>query len=119
MFSLLGCIFGGFGTWCIGAEAYHCGVSGVIFTYFGYLVCIPCFERPLQLWSLVATLVVAFLYSTILLSVLPATGEDELVSWESHLCGVLVGIVFCWVYYTYFNGQDSPKYQAVPDGEAK
>lgn len=111
---IFGAAVGGFGVWCIGAHAYHAGLSGVVFSLFGYLVCAPCFEQPVKFVSLVITLVVGFLYTSLILGVLPSKDkEGHAVSWEGHLCGVLAGVLYCWLYNTYIHPHRSA-YTALP-----
>jgi len=114
---IFGAVVGGFGVWCIGADAYHVGLSGVVFSLFGYLVCAPCFEQPVKFVSLVITLVVGFLYTSLILGVLPSKDkEGHAVSWEGHLCGVLAGVLYCWLYNTYIHPHRSA-YTALPNSK--
>lgn len=99
--TVAGTVAGGFGTWCIGREAYHVGLSGVIFAYWGYLISTPCFESPVRFLSVLITLVVGVCYAGILTSVLPM-GADAGVSWEGHFCGGLSGLLWCLVYHRFW-----------------
>lgn len=80
-------LLGGFGVWLIGsAHSVHLGASGVVFGYFGYLLAVGWFER--RVTSILVSLGIAALYGSLLLGVLPGTPG---ISWESHLCGLVVG----------------------------
>jgi len=82
-------LLGGAGTWLIGRSgAVHIGASGVIYGILGYLMTRGFFRRDFK--SLVISLVVFFLYCGMIFGVLP---DNPSISWESHLCGFVSGIV--------------------------
>ena len=112
LITLSGTLLGGFGTWCIGREAYHVGLSGVIFSYFGYLMSTPCFETPVRVLSVLITVAVGVCYAGILTSVLP-TGVQAGVSWEGHLCGGLSGVLWCFAYHKWC-GEEPGAYRSLP-----
>lgn len=86
-------LLGGVGVWLVGRPAIHLGASGVTFGLFGYLVAAGFFERRLR--SVLLALVALVLYGGMFWGVLPGTPG---VSWESHLCGLLAGVVVArWV----------------------
>ncbi|WP_253196251.1 rhomboid family intramembrane serine protease [Roseovarius sp. PS-C2] len=79
---------GGGLVWLFGSSAIHIGASGLVFGWFGFLVVRGLVDRSLI--TLGATVVVGFLYGSILWGVLPGqTG----VSWEAHLLGAIAGAV--------------------------
>ncbi len=86
--SLICMLVGGFGTWLLGATAFHIGASGVIFGYLGFLLTRGYFDRRLS--SGLVALFVGFTYGTVLLGVLPSTPG---ISWEGHLFGFIGGVV--------------------------
>jgi membrane associated rhomboid family serine protease len=82
-------MLGGLGVWLIGsAQTIHLGASGLVFGYLGYLLAVGWIERHFA-W-IVVSMVVAFLYGGLLRGVLPGIAG---VSWESHLCGLLAGVI--------------------------
>ncbi len=82
-------ILGGAGTWLIGrSNSVHIGASGVIYGILGYLITRGLFKRDIK--SLIISLVVFFLYCGMIFGVLPVNSS---MSWESHLCGFLAGIL--------------------------
>lgn len=82
-------ILGGAGTWVIGrADSVHLGASGVIFGMLGYLVTAGLFRRDLK--SIIISVVVLLFYGGMVFGVLPTIPQ---VSWESHLCGFIAGII--------------------------
>tara|TARA_R110002072_G_scaffold1598_6_gene13586 strand:- start:2232 stop:2816 length:585 start_codon:yes stop_codon:yes gene_type:complete len=86
--SLFILLIGGLGVWLFGRDAIHVGASGLVFGYFGFLVALAWFERSLLTFA-VASLVI-FYYGGIIYGVLP---QDEFVSWEGHLFGLIAGIM--------------------------
>ncbi len=87
-------IIGGFGTWLIGrAEFVHIGASGVIYAILGYLIFNGIFQRNLR--TLLISVAVFIFYGGAIWGVLPTGG---FVSWESHLCGFLAGIITSRIY---------------------
>ncbi len=82
-------LLGGAGTWLIGRSGtIHIGASGIIYGMLGYLVASGIFRRELK--SVLLSIFVFLLYGGMIFGVLPM---DSFVSWESHLCGFLAGIL--------------------------
>lgn len=92
LISLGSMLIGGLGTWLVGANGVHIGASGVIFAYLGFLLLRAWFERSLI--AIATALVVGFFYGGLIWGVLPS---QEGVSWESHLCGFIGGVVMARV----------------------
>ncbi len=87
-------ILGGFGTWLIGRSGYpHIGASGVIYAILGYLLTTGIFTRNIK--AILVSVLVFLLYGGAVWGIFP-TGE--FISWESHLCGFLAGIVTAKMY---------------------
>jgi len=87
-------LLGGAGTWIIGRpDSVHIGASGVIYGIFGYLLVRGLFKRDLR--SIIISLIIFFLYCGMIFGVLPV---DSSMSWESHLCGFLSGIIIASSY---------------------
>lgn len=95
--SLAGWLGGGLLTWLIAnpfsATGVHVGASGVIFSYFGYLVAIGFYER--KFGSVALSLVVALGWGGVVFGVLPGRAG---VSWEGHLAGFVVGVGSAWLF---------------------
>ena len=85
-------LFGGLLVWFFGRSAYHIGMSGVIYGLFGYLVVAGVISREFKLFMI--SCLVAFAYGGLLYGVLPTIPQ---VSFESHLFGLLVGIVMAFI----------------------
>ena len=87
-------IMGGFGVWSFGRDySIHVGASGVIFSYFGYLVFKGLFDKKLK--ALLVSFCVFIIYGSMIWGVFPGTPG---ISWEGHLFGFLAGVV--WAYWT-------------------
>jgi membrane associated rhomboid family serine protease len=81
-------LIGGLGVWLFGRTAIHLGASGVVFGFLGYLVAAGVLERRLR--SVILAVAAVALYGGLVWGALPGTPG---VSWESHLFGLLAGIV--------------------------
>jgi len=87
-------ILGGAGTWLIGRSgAVHIGASGVIYGILGYLITRGLFKRDFK--SILISLAVFLLYCGMIFGVLPVNSS---MSWESHLCGFISGIILASSY---------------------
>jgi membrane associated rhomboid family serine protease len=87
---------GGGLVWLFGGSAIHIGASGLVFSWFGFLVVRGLVDRSLI--TLSAALVVGALYGSILWGVLP--GQPG-VSWEAHLFGAIAGAVAAFLIRTH------------------
>jgi len=87
---------GGGLVWLFGSSAIHIGSSGLVFGWFGFLVARGLVDRSPV--TLVAALLVGFLYGSILWGVLP--GQPG-VSWEAHLFGATAGAAAAFLVRTH------------------
>lgn len=110
--SLFIMLLGGMGVWLFGREAYHIGSSGLVFGYFGFLLALGLFER--QKKSLFISFVVFALYGGIFIGVIPTEAR---VSWETHLFGLVAGIVAAWIWSVPEHKKSDPssKISKVPE----
>jgi len=86
---LLGLLLTGFLTWLIGRPSLHIGASGVIYMLTSFLLFKGIFSKQYQLTAL--SFVVIFLYGGFIWYIFPT---DPKISWEGHLSGFLVGLLF-------------------------
>lgn len=90
---LLGLIFTGMLTWIIGRPSVHIGASGIIYLLASFLFFKGIFSKYFRLIAL--SFIVVFLYGGMLWFVVPV---DPGISWEGHLSGLIVGLVFAFIY---------------------
>jgi membrane associated rhomboid family serine protease len=90
--TLTGVVACGIGTWLFGRPGIHIGASGVVFAYFGYLLCTGFFER--RPGPLLLSLVVFLVWGPTLYGLLPI---DAIGSWEGHLFGFIGGLLAAWL----------------------
>lgn len=97
-----GVLFSGLLTWIIGRESYHIGASSLIYVLFSFIF----FKGILtQYFRLVAlSLAVIMIYGGMVWYVFPKV--DEVISWEGHLSGLMVGFALALSYKT-------PEYKKV------
>lgn len=90
---IYGILLSGFLTWLIGRPAYHIGASGLIYVLVSFLFFKGILARHYRLIAL--SLLVVFLYGSMVWYVLPI---KEGMSWEGHLSGLIVGLLFAIIY---------------------
>jgi membrane associated rhomboid family serine protease len=90
---ILSWLLSGFWLWIIGRENYHIGASGVLYGLVTFLFFSGVFRRHTGLMAL--SLLVVFLYGGLVWGIFPLF---KIISWESHLCGSLAGILLAFVY---------------------
>src|SRR5664279_885670 len=87
-------VLGGAATWLVAPSGtVIVGASGMIFGWLGYLLARAYFTRRLK-WILVAVALLIF-FGTLLGNLLP--NVDSGTSWQSHLCGFVVGVGVGWL----------------------
>jgi membrane associated rhomboid family serine protease len=89
---IAGMLVGGLLTWLIARPASHIGASGIVFTFFGYLVSLAFFNRTIG--SFLLALVCVVLYGGIIRGILPTSAA---ISWEGHLAGLAAGVALGWL----------------------
>ena len=88
-----GAIFTGLLTWIIARKSYHIGASGIIYFLFSFVFFSGIIRKNYRL--IAVSLMVIFLYGSMVWYVLPVKEE---VSWEGHLSGFLIGLLFAFIY---------------------
>jgi len=78
--------------WLSGAEAYHIGASGVVYGLASFLFFSGVVRRDSRLAAI--TLVIAFLYGSMVWGIFPNFFPGKNISFESHLWGLIIGVVF-------------------------
>jgi membrane associated rhomboid family serine protease len=87
----IGTVLTGALTWLFARNACHIGASGLIFCFFGYLASLACFRRTFG--TLLLSVVCILAYGGMVKGILPTSTP---VSWESHLAGLVSGILLAW-----------------------
>lgn len=88
-----GTLFSGIFTWIIGREAYQIGASGVVYLLFSFIFFSGIIRKHYRLTAV--SLMVIFLYGSMIWYIFSI---DEKISWEGHLGGFLIGIIYA-IYY--------------------
>ena len=96
---IYGLLLTGLFTWLIGRSNIHIGASGVIYMLTAFLMFRGILSKHYQLTAL--SFSVIFLYGGFIWYVFPT---DPKISWEGHLSGFIVGIIFALI----FNKQTLP-----------
>lgn len=90
---VIGWLGGGVVSWLIGPTAVH-GLSGVVYTLFGYLLMIGWLEK--RIIPLLISVFVLLNYGAFLWGVLPT---QPMVAWWGHLIGLLLGMLAAYGVY--------------------
>ena len=90
---LYGAFLTGLLTWIIARPAYHIGASGIVYLLFSFVLFSGIIRRYHRL--IAVSLIVIFLYGSMIWYILPIKAG---ISWEGHLSGFLVGLVFAFVF---------------------
>ncbi len=86
----------GLWVWYWGREAYHIRVSGVVYGLASFLFFSGLIRRDNRLLAI--TFLVAFLYGSLGWGIFPEIFRKQNISWESHLMGMLSGVVLAFYY---------------------
>jgi membrane associated rhomboid family serine protease len=78
--------------WIFARQAYHVGASGLVFGYFGVILARAVMERSITAIAIAIVTVIA--YGGLLWGILPLRSH---VSFESHLFGLVAGIIVVWL----------------------
>ena len=105
---IYGLLLTGLFTWLIGRSNIHIGASGVIYMLTAFLMFRGILSKHYQLTAL--SFSVIFLYGGFIWYIFPT---DPKISWEGHLSGFIVGIIFALI----FNKQTLPVIKYVWQNE--
>lgn len=90
---IYGALLTGFLTWIIGRESYHIGASGVVYLLFSFVFFSGVIKKHYRLVAM--SLITIFLYGSMIWYIFPI---EESMSWEGHLSGLIVGLIFAVIY---------------------
>jgi membrane associated rhomboid family serine protease len=86
--SLFCLVLTGLLVWLFARSTHHLGISGLVYSYFGFLLLAGLLSGRLKLFAI--SLLVGIFYGGLIFGVLPTRG---FVSWESHLFGFISGLI--------------------------
>jgi membrane associated rhomboid family serine protease len=90
---VIGWLGGGFAAWLLGPQSVH-GLSGVVYTLFGYLLAIGWLEK--RFVPLMVSVFVMVNFSYVIWGIFPT---DASVAWWGHLFGILLGLFSAYGVY--------------------
>jgi membrane associated rhomboid family serine protease len=94
---LMSWLFTGIWVWCFArGGAYHIGASGVVYALASFHFFSGLIRREPRLMAF--TLLVVFLYGSMVWGVFPDFFPTKNISWESHLMGLLAGFILAFYY---------------------
>lgn len=100
---LLSWLLSAFWAWIAAREGNHIGFSGIIYALAAFIFFSGLIRKYYRLMALSG--IVIFLYGSMIWGILPI---DTDLSWESHLFGLIAGIMLAWFYKN--DGPQRPKY---------
>ena len=83
-------------TWVIGTEGVHIGASGIVYALAFFLVTISILKQEPKLMAY--SLIIIFLYGSIVWGFFPQLFPDKHISWEGHLAGAITGVTLAFFY---------------------
>ena len=86
----------GFFTWILGRFGIHIGASGLVYALSFFLVIISLIKMETSM--LAYTLVIIFLYGSLVWGFFPQLFPDKYISWEGHLAGAMSGVLLAFFY---------------------
>ncbi|WP_340202201.1 rhomboid family intramembrane serine protease [Ascidiimonas sp. W6] len=90
---VVGWLLSGLLTWIMAREAYHIGISGMIYLLSSFIFFKGIFTKYYRL--IAVSLIVVFIYGSLVWYLFPV---DDRISWEGHLSGFLVGFVLALLF---------------------
>ncbi len=88
-----GILITGIWVWIIARPSFHIGASGLLYSVAAFLFVSGIIRRHPRLMAL--SLLVSFLYGGMVWGIFPVR---EHISWESHLMGMLSGVLLAWFF---------------------
>ncbi len=82
--------------WATGRDGNHIGASGLVYALGFFLATISLIKRENSL--LAYTLIIVFLYGSLVWGFFPQLFPDKSISWEGHLCGAVSGMILAIFY---------------------
>ena len=111
----------GLSVWVGGREAYHIGASGVVYGLASFLFFSGIIRRDGKLLAI--TLLVTFLYGSMVWGVFPDFFPEKNISFESHFWGMVAGAILAWYFRkigpqrTLYEWEDEDEGEDAPNEE--
>jgi membrane associated rhomboid family serine protease len=86
----------GIAVWMGAREAFHIGASGIVYGLASFLFFSGIIRRDIRLLAI--TMLVTFLYGSMVWGVFPDFFPEKNISWESHLWGLIIGLILAFYY---------------------
>lgn len=86
----------GFLTWCGARSGVHIGASGLVYGLTFFLMISGFIRRDRKL--IIISLIVVFLYGSLVWGLYPKYAIENNISWEGHLAGFVMGIVLAFYF---------------------
>lgn len=86
----------GLSVWIGGREAYHIGASGIVYGLAAFLFVSGIIRREPRLLAI--TMLVTFLYGSMVWGIFPDLFPEKNISYEAHLWGLVSGVVLAFYY---------------------
>jgi membrane associated rhomboid family serine protease len=83
-------------TWVIGDGGVHIGASGIVYALAFFMVTVSLLKMETKL--LAYTLIIIFLYGSLVWGFFPQLFPGKQISWEGHLAGAITGIILAVFY---------------------
>ena len=83
-------------TWCMARDGVHIGASGLVYGLTFFLMLSGFIRRDRKL--IIISLIVVFLYGSIVWGLYPKYAIENNISWEGHLAGFIMGIVLAFYF---------------------
>jgi membrane associated rhomboid family serine protease len=89
-------IFTGIWVWIGARPSYHIGASGIVYGLSAFIFVSGIIRKHTGLMAI--ALIVVFLYGSLIWGIFPEFFPQERISWESHLYGLVAGVVLAFYY---------------------
>ena len=110
---LLVFFFTGLLTWIIAKDGNHIGASGIVYALAFFLTTISILKKETRLMAY--TLIIVFLYGTIIWGFFPSLFPERHISWQGHLSGAITGTILAFLFRT--KGPNKKIYFEDEDGD--